>query len=223
MRKILIIVLILTAIGLGSDLALTAIANRPQQPTEIDFANLPPNITVAQDVSTVAYTREDMIDHAAVIFEGKVLSISPTFWNQDSGEYWYDETTGVGLQLHTIELEVLQPIVDTIGIEKQVTIYVLGASPLDSLAEGEDATVYQGGGDYEMKVGDQVIFFSRQRDLAWREGGTRKLLMSDDPAIDAFIQLSDGLYDDPWSEANPVSLEEVIAQIAARREDLVVP
>lgn len=53
-----------------------------------------------------------MIDKADAIFVGKVLVISPTFYNKDSGEYWYDEHTGVGLQLHSIELEVLRSIVD---------------------------------------------------------------------------------------------------------------
>jgi hypothetical protein len=189
----------------------------------LDFANPPSNITVHQDIIIIAYTREELIDLADVIFEGKVLSISPTFWNQDSGEYWYDEAKGIGIQLHAIELEVLQPIVDMIGVETQITIFILGASPLDGLAEGDGTLVFQeDGGDYDLKVGDQVIFFANQRELAWREGGPRKLLMSN-PILDAFIQMPDGLYHDPWNEKKPISLEEMINQIAERREVLAVP
>ena len=226
MNKKLIIVLILVAIGLIGGLALTAKQNRPQQPVEIiepeatlDFANLPPNITVYQEMSTVAYTREELIDRSAVIFEGKVLSISPTFWNQDSGEYWYDD--GVGLQLHTLEVEVLRPIVDTLGMQKQVIIYILGSSPLDGGAEGDGTTIHQGSGNYEMTVGDQVVFFAGQIELAWREGGTRKLLMSY-PPLDTFVQRPDGTYYDPWDYGS-ISFEELLGEIAARRTTLVQP
>jgi len=176
MRKIRMIVLILIAIGVIGGLALAVLTNRPQKPTEIDFANLPPNVTVGQEVLTVAYTREEMIDYAEVIFVGKVLSISPTFWNQDSGEYWYDDeskaVSPASLQLHAIEFEVLRVIVDTLGIEKRVTIYVYGPSPLDGGTTLEDGiTIRQAEEeDYEMAVGDQVIFFAGQTELAWREG-----------------------------------------------------
>ncbi len=222
MRRKLIVLLILVVIGVSSGLALTAIGNRSQNPTEIDFANPPSNVTVVQDVSVAAYTREEMIDGADIIFVGKVLSISPTFYNQDSGEYWYDEAYGVGLQLHTIEFEVLRPIVDTLGMESQVTVYIFGASPVDGGTTEGEYTIVQAGGDYEMKVGDQVLLFAGQvPEFSWREGGTRNLLMGD-PGLGAFVQMPDRTYHDPWNNES-ISLDVLIGEIAGRRTTLVQP
>ncbi|GAB4582105.1 MAG: hypothetical protein Fur0022_48600 [Anaerolineales bacterium] len=226
--NILILIIAIPGIVLAS----MAIANAFQKPSEnieamepIDFANLPPGITIVQEMSMAAYSREELIDRSEAIFVGKVLAISPTFWNQDSGEYWYED--GVGLQLHTIELEVLQPIVNTIGIEKLVKIYVLGPSPVDGgMALENDTTVQQGGAEYELTVGDQVIFFASRRDIAWRGGGTQQLLMSY-PPLDLFIQLPDGMYNDPWDQdqevTKAISFEALLGEIAARRETLVQP
>ena len=126
------------------------------------------------------------------------------------------------LQLHTLELEVLRPIVDTLGMQKQVIIYVFGSSPLDGGAEGDGTIIYQSGGDYEMKVGDQAVFFLGQTtEIAWREGGSRKLLMSY-PPLNAFVQRPDGTYYDPWDYGS-ISLEELIGEIAGRRTTLVQP
>ncbi len=222
MRRKLIVLLILITIGLSSALALTAVANRHQAPTEFDNANLPPNIIVIQELSLMAYTREELIDGSAVIFEGKILSISPTFYNQDSGEYWGEDEDGTLLQLHSIQLEVLRPIVDTLGMEKQVTIYVLGASPLDGgTMNGDGYTIVQAGGNHEMKVGDQVIFFVSQIGLAWREGGIRTLMMIY-PPLDNFVQMPDGTYYDPWDNGS-ISLDVLIGEIAGRRTTFVQP
>jgi hypothetical protein len=146
-----------------------------------------------------------MIDQAAIVFVGKVTSISPTQWNQDSGEAWAD-----GLLLHYIELEVLEPIVDSIGLDKRVTITVLGNSPLDGQA------------DHALKEGDQAVVFARQTELAWRNGRRSIFQLLGVPSDAHFILRDDGLYHGRWNE-EPVSFEQLLNRIAQRRETLVQP
>lgn len=183
----------------------------------------PPNIIIEQESSYMSLTREEMIDQAAVIFVGKVVNISPTRWNQDSGEPWYDEATGSGLQLHYIELEVLQPIVDTIGLDKRVTITALGASPVDGQADKEgDEVITQSGPDHDLKVGNEAVIFAIQTDLAWRDGTRPILELMGVPRDAHFIRGDDGQYHGRPNE-KPVSLEELINRVAQRRETLVQP
>jgi hypothetical protein len=97
-------------VGLLAGVTLAFLQARIQEQEE----STPPDTTIEikQLYSYISLTREEMIDRAQIIFVGKVTSIPPTQWNQDSGEAWAD-----GLMLHYIELEVLEPIVDTIGLD----------------------------------------------------------------------------------------------------------
>ena len=204
-------------VGLISGLAFVALAPRSQGQEE----NTPSNITIVQHSSYIELTREEMIDQADIIFLGKVVNISPTRWNQDSGKPWYDEGGDVGLQLHHIEFEVLRPIVGNFGLDKRVTITALGSSPLDSHQEGEQAII-QGGPDHDLKLGDETVIFVRQTDLAWRDGTRSILELMGNPADAHLIRGDDGLYHGRWTEG-PVSLDELINRIAQRRETLVQP
>ena len=159
----------------------------------IDFSK------VRQESPYLGLTREQMIDKAGIILVGKVTDISATSWNQDNGEPWYDQATGFGLQLHYVALDVVQPIVDTIGLGKQLTIVILGPSPLD------------GHSDDDLKVGDQAIFFAATTELAWREEQRRPIIELLTYPPDATFKLGDdNLYEG-------ISLEEMINQIAQRR------
>lgn len=205
-------------VGLTVGLALGVLGPRFQRPRESTSS-----ITIEQEYSYFSLTREEMIDQAGVIFLGKVVNISSTQWNQDSGEPWYDEATGAGLQLHSIEFEVLQPIVDTVGLDKKVTITALGISPLDNQANKEGNEVMtQGGPDHNLKVGDEAVIFAVKTDLAWRDGTRPILELIGDPMDAHFIRGDDGLYHGRPNE-KPVSLKELITQIAQRRQTLVQP
>ena len=76
-----------------------------------------------------ALSFEDMTDRASAIFVGKIVSISPTQWNQDSGEYWNNPEEGFEIPIHYIEVDVLKPIVDTVKLGTHVKIAVLSESP----------------------------------------------------------------------------------------------
>jgi hypothetical protein len=189
-------------------LALLFLKPAPRQEPE---AATPSDVRVEQLSSYIRISREEMIDESDAIFLGKVVGISPTRWNQDSGEEWYDSVSGSGLQLHTIEFEVLEPIVDTIGLGQPVTITVLGSSPLE------------GSADHDLKVDDQAVIFARAGEIAWRGGTMRPVWLLTGAPSDSHLILGDnGLYAGRWNEG-PVSLEQLISRIAQRRDTLVQP
>lgn len=165
-------------------------------------------ISVVQHFSYIGLTDKETINQADAIFLGKIANISPTRWNQDSGELWDD-----GLLIHEIEFEVIQPIVDTVGLDNRATITMLGNSPLDENA----------GHDLDFKVGEQAVVFVRETDLAWREGGSRRILEFIGDPIDAYYrQRGNGLYQGRPGKA-PVSLEELTARIEQERSTLQQP
>lgn len=66
------------------------------------------NTVVSFETESVYFIQEELLAEADIIFVGKVLTISPTRWNQDSGEYWTETTvegvTTEGEQLTTTSL-----------------------------------------------------------------------------------------------------------------------
>jgi len=171
-------------------------------------------ITIVQQASYLSVTREDMIDSADAIFLGKVIAISSTRWNQDSGEEWNDDAIGgdSGIQIHTIEVEILRPIVDVVGLGDHITITALGISPVD------------GQSDHNLKEGNQAVFFVMQTELAWRGKTTRPIFeLIGAPTESYYLQGSDGLYYSGRPDTLALSLENIIKIIAERRADLIQP
>ncbi len=192
-------------------------------------------ISVSTNFSYAALTREEMIDQADLIFVGQVVHITPTRWNQDSGEYWDEEETpdlDSALLYHEIELTVIRPVVDTLGVGEKVILTVLGNSPVGPqpevpglrinsrpvIIEDSDSPVH------DLKVGDQAVVFAERREIAWRGGMRPALMLMGYPQDSYLVQGEDGLYHFWRPELEPpVSLETLIAQIAERRETLAQP
>jgi hypothetical protein len=171
-------------------------------------------VTVVQHASYVEVTSEEMMASADAIFVGQVVSLSPTQWNQDSGEEWNDDAIGgdSGFQIHTVEVEILQPIVDTVDLGKHITLTALGRSPIDGHA------------DHDLWETRQAVFFVVQTELAWRGGGTRPIFeLIGAPSHSYFLLADDGLYHDDRPEALAMSLEDIIRLIAQRRGILIQP
>lgn len=142
-------------------------------------------------------TREQMIEQADIIFTGTVNHLSPTSWNQDSGQYWEIEmaeivpeeevvvengeipdelrteggvrlsTTLSALPLHQITFADVRPIVDSVGLDETVVLIALGNSPADATTRPADHT---------LQVGDEVIVFARQTEMQWWDGAPPQLL-----------------------------------------------
>lgn len=190
-------------------------------------------VRVSMDFCYAVMTREEMIDQADLIFVGKVVNITPTRWNQDSGEYWDEDETPESdsdLMYHEIELAILQPIVDRLGAGEKVVITVLGNSPVGPQPEvrihGQPVIIEDADSPaHDLKVGDQALIFAEQREIAWRGGGMHPVLtLMGYPQDSYLIQGEDGLYHFWRSDLEPpLSLEELLAQIEARREILAQP
>lgn len=160
----------------------------------------PEKIVVEQDTLYVYLDKEQMIDDADLIFLGKVVDISPTHWNQDSGEEWRG-----GLLIHTVAIEVLRPLVAGVDKSDVVTVTVLGESSLTGAA------------DHDLAIGDQAVFFVRHTDLAWREGRSRPIQQLVSAPLDSYYrQRSDGLFSRP-GESEPVTLRDITTEIGQRR------
>ncbi len=170
-----------------------------------------------QEASYVYLSNEDRIDQSEAIFIGTVLAISGAQWNQNSGERWQADdlpSSPAALLYHTIDIEVTQPIIDTINIGQNVTITVLGNGPGDT-AHPDDP----------IKEGDVGIFFVARRAIAWRESGTRNVIyFLGAPSQCYFLKASDGLFYPPINQNEKGrSLKEIINEIAGRRTVLVQP
>lgn len=123
---------------------------------------------VETQASYISLTYEQLIKGADIIFVGKLTNISPSKWNQDSNEYWEDDSSprlATPIQLHTLQFDVSRLIIDKIGVESQKTIEVTVLGP--SLMDGNT--------DYNLSIGENVIVFARRTDLIWRDGQTRPI------------------------------------------------
>lgn len=130
---------------------------------------------VISEVDYVARPFDELVKKSDVIVVGKVVELTPSRWNQDNGEYWQD-----GFQYHLVRIEASQFIVDKIGAANQQVIEIMVGGM--SAAEGNR--------DYSLKVGDEVIAFAGQVELAWK-GGTKSMLeISTTPSAAFFVRLN---------------------------------
>jgi hypothetical protein len=165
----------------------------------------------ADEAVYVFLTQDEMIDRADAIFAGTIVEISPTRWNQDSGEY-YPPKQGIDypMPLHEIEVQVTRPIIDTIGLGETVTVTVVSASPVDARSSDDV--------EHDLKVGDEVVMFVGQTELAWRGGGRKPVILFMSAPDISYLKLgSDGLYHGGGPEKRDYLLDDLIAEIESRR------
>ncbi len=116
----------------------------------------------------------DVMAATEAAFLGEVTAISPTHFNQDSGEY-YAGAEGI----HTVTLRVIEPIVDEIGLGPEVTLTSMAGSPVDKghvEIEGGNVACYDIQASHQFAIGQQMVVLARLSEIAWREGGTREVL-----------------------------------------------
>ena len=171
-------------------------------------------IRVESYVDYVALPFDQLVKESDVIVVGKVVELTPLRWNQDNGEYWAN-----GFQYHLVRIEASQFIVDKIGAANQQVVEIMVGGM--SIAEGN--------GDYSLKVGDEVIAFAEQVDLAWK-GGTKSMLeISTAPSAAFFRRLNPSgnfvgvIVNKAWQSQKSMSLSEWIAKIEETLEETPSP
>lgn len=218
------------------------------------------NITVNIEAEHILLTREDMLEQADIIFVGKVTNISPTRWNQDSGQYWQEvteegvaekgerlTTTHSAWPIHEIELSIVQPIVDEIGIDEKVILTLIGKSPVDNISQTNNGETIQIEGDssHALQIGDEIIVFAVRTEIAWRDPNRPiKLVTNEDgvtyfdigkrsiidfigiPSDSYLIKGDNGLFysvEGATEYHEPISLDQLIKRIGEKRETLIQP
>ncbi|GAB4578501.1 MAG: hypothetical protein Fur0022_12360 [Anaerolineales bacterium] len=181
-------------------------------------------------ISSYAYTPfDETLKKADVIFVGQITNIGETKWNQDSGEYWeetikdeFGETTIPAQPYFEVTISPLQLILDTFGVDGPIVVSVLENSPLDSA-----------GGDFKFKIGDEIIAFVSQHEIAWyygevtynnrtrafESGKKSVLLFTAAPNQSSLVKNEDGLYQlmTDYEQVGPFSLDEVILLVQEER------
>lgn len=221
MKKYLVLTVLTVVV-----LTLFAAVSRARSNTgELSIGN---NMRMSVHTSYAEVPIDEQIEVADVIFAGTVTEISKTRWNQDSGEYWedvvYDEignTRYVGLPIYTIELHVTRPIVGDISQNDNLVITVVGHSPLEDSFESVNS-------NYSLQVGDKVVMFARNSELAWRNGTKPILQLMSAPEQSYFLQDEQNLYRTAQLDINnqpgkAVSLNDLIERIAQKRPIITQP
>lgn len=172
------------------------------------------------EASYMGLSRDQMIKEAGAIFVGEVVSLSPARWNQDSGEYW-QEGALTTLPYHEVQVKVVQPLVDTVGLGAEAKITVLGGSPAGSIQTGELSIANQP--EHTLQVGDQSVFFVVKREMAWRGGTAEKqatqpiLRLVAMPKQSYLTRKNDGLYHVTEGTDAPLSLDTLRDLIKKQR------
>lgn len=138
---------------------------------------------------------DDISNQATAILVGKVTGISPAQWNQDSGQYWCDDKDADNmacLAFAYLEMDVIEPIADTMGLEPHVKILVLSES---YVVDEKGNILNERTRRHDLSVGDVAVFFVRSKKLAWR-GGMRSVRYYPigNPQASYFKLGTDGLY-----------------------------
>jgi hypothetical protein len=168
------------------------------------------------DFAYAFFSPEEQIELADVIIKGTIKEISQTQWNQDSGEYWEEVVKGddfeyiqTALPFYTISIKTENTLLADQEMGEEVAITVVGTSPLDN-------------GEGDFSIGDRVVVLAVHSELAWRDGERSILKFLSAPEASLYEQGEDGLYRINHDKKG-VSFEDLIAQIAQKRPDIIQP
>lgn len=177
-----------------------------------------PVIHRSQSFSYVGMTVEQVIDDADIIFLGQVTSISPSRWNQDTGEYWEDvDSDMASLQYYEVTLEVTDVIVDEFGLSNEVSITVLGPSPADVTPATDNSEVQHTLAEtVSFREGEKVLLFVEKVPLAWRNGVVERLVLVGGPQ-GKYTITDDGRALNASTSERDMALSDLLEQITARR------
>lgn len=165
---------------------------------------------VSQSFSYITLSDAEKTTTSGAILRGKIVAISPTAWNQDNGEAWDNEGSGIAaLQLHTVDIQVEQKIIDTLDLGDIITVTGLGTSPAEEFA------------DYPLGVGDEAVLFVKKAKIAWREGEIKEVILyTGSPRQSIYVKNDEGQYA-LWDDTEGLSFDALVAKISSFRSDVI--
>ncbi len=175
----------------------------------------PSFVTISSSYPLLSF--EEVIDLSDAIVLGRILDISSTMWNQDSGEFWDDRSSEISaLPYYQIFLEVIDPISDTLSIPEKFVVTEIGISPVDNQFGSEDTgskIQFRTSEGFE-QIGDVGIVFLKKADIAWRDGSIGVLSYTTDPVKSFLPSSSEGLFNTKQNGDEWLSYEEIIGLIS---------
>lgn len=166
-----------------------------------------------------AKSRAEQIAQADAVFVGRVTDVLPARWNQDTGEYWVEEGLTT-LPYHEINVNVVRPLFDRIGLEQQIAITVLGGSPAGTIGSAKVPIAPEA--DHDLKVGDERVFFVSKTSIAWRGGTVGNQATRPVTVLAAYPKYSylrveaDGLLRSENPEERAITLSELVSRLKNR-------
>jgi len=157
----------------------------------------------------------EMTDIADGIVVGTVTALSPVQWNQDSGEFWHQEPgdTMSAFPVRYVTVEVIEAIVGFDGMGESLIITTM--TDLVELDEN-NSVMNQEEMAQGLAIGDEVVIFVGQTELAWLGGVRPSTMLLGEPTQSYFKLAGDGLYHgDLLPEALP--LEAFMQRIREER------
>lgn len=153
----------------------------------LDLGN---GVNICVDFDSVGLNREDRARESQAVVHGRVTSVGPTLWNADDGRHWDDPGSGSAvLPYHIVTLELLDVLSDDgVGLTGSTSISILVArmSPIDASGCGP-------GSVSPFVVGNEIIAFVENREIAWRtKGFHRALQFTGEPAESSLIKTKAG-------------------------------
>lgn len=187
-------------------------ACRPTPEAPGEAVSPTPEMKIRLILEPIIASDADALAAAEVIFLGEVTAISPTRFNQDSGEYWDG-----AMPVHMVTFRVVEPLVDEIGLAREVTLTEMAGSPADvgttrvQTAEGE--AQYEATVSHQLTIGQEVVVLAARREFAWREGTRETLGFAVWAGDSYFFSDGQGNYRRNNSELPPMTLEELSSYI----------
>jgi hypothetical protein len=183
-------------------------------PTGSEPLAVMPTLTPTAELVCIRVALEVQVDDDAgalaateAAFLGEIIDISPTHFNQDSGEYYED-----ALAIHTVTYRVIEPIVDEIGLGPEVTLTSTAGSPVDGgeveVAEG-NVRCYGVTVAHEFEVGQEMVVLAGRRELPWHLAGQREVLAFATWPPYSYFSSEEGLYQRAFTELPPMTLDEL--------------
>ncbi|MCA9999675.1 MAG: hypothetical protein KDE56_28125, partial [Anaerolineales bacterium] len=158
-----------------------------------------PENTAVTELSTSLTPIETQIEQADLIVLGTIAEISGTCYNQDGGEYYSNALPYFEIRL-TVN-EYLQQKMAIDAPELVLTAVGYGVMP---------------NSEWPFAVGDQVLAFIVDRELAWKGNSRRPILRPfDDPTSSLLLGQPDGTFVSVGGYHDPLVLPELRAQLPA--------
>jgi hypothetical protein len=214
-NKVIAVTLMLSAVA-----GITAAVQSPKQKTfstQISSNKSAPTGEIKALSSYVLPAEEELFAASDMIFVGKVIEFSPSFWNYDNNaapssiKEWESTPNHI---YHQVNIKVIRPILGT-KAGQVIHVNVLESSPVKSKLKIGSDTFFTEADDSNLKVGSKGVFLvnsrgkSSWRTISGRSFVKRTITFSAYPGI-SYLPEKNGSY---LQDNQPITLEKIQSKV----------